>query len=248
MVPNKKPQNQVHLFFDFAATLNEIHPLYQVVHRVYWGLFEIVFLPKSAFLVLFVALFVACDKEPPAPGGYETIYLPHEARALFNATLGEVRIYKDSATGVYDTARCTKANFYFIKTRIDDQILFEEEAFDVDFFHTYYRTSFYYYTRLALHSDGREYFYVSEKGEAYLLRFPLVLGDSISDGNTSSYSVLKAFYPTLEIGNKTFENVYFIKRNAMSARFGSDADYYIARNKGIVAIREYKTNKLWILQ
>lgn len=206
------------------------------------------FLLKRAFVVLFIVLFVACNKQPPAPGGFETIYLPQEARALFNATLGEVRIYKDSATGVYDTARCTDAKFYFIKTRIGDQILFEEEAFIVHFLHSFYRTNFYYSTRLALHSDGREYFYVSEKGQSYLLRFPLVLGDSISDGNTSSYSVLKAFYPTLEIGNKTFENVYFIKRNGVPARFRSDADYYIARNRGIVAIREYKSNKLWILQ
>lgn len=191
---------------------------------------------------------MSCNKQPPDPVGYETVYLPPEARALFNATLGEVRIYKDSATGVYDTARCSRADFRFIKTVIGEQVLFEEEAFSISYLHSFYSTNFSFSSRLALHSDGREYFYVSEKGQSYLLRFPLLMGDSINDGNTSSYSVLKAFYPTIEIGNKTFENVYFIKRNAVPSRFRSDADYYIAKNRGIVAIREYKTNKLWILQ
>lgn len=205
-------------------------------------------MPWKWLLVLFTLFFVSCNKQPPEPTGYRTIYLPPEARELFNATLGEVRIYQDSATGVHDTARCIRADYRYIKTVIGEKVLFEEEAFNISYLHSFYRTNFYYSTRLALHSDGREYFYVSEKGQSYLLRFPLVVGDSISDGITSSYSVLKAYYPSIEIGNKTFEQVYFIKRYGVPSRFRSDADYYLAKNRGIVAIREYKTNKLWILQ
>lgn len=199
-------------------------------------------------IAVFAVLVVSCYKEPTDPSSYRTIYLPSEARELFNATLGEVRIYQDSATGVHDTARCHRARYDFIKTAIGDKVLFEEEEFSISYDHSFYRTNFSYSTRLALHSDGREYFYVSEKGQSYLLRFPLIVGDSISDGITSSYSVLKAYYPSIEIGNKTFEQVYFIKRYGVPSRFRSDADYYLAKNRGIVAIREYKTNKLWILQ
>lgn len=45
MIPKKKPQNQASLFFDFDATLNQKHPLYQLANRVNWGLFEEAFLP-----------------------------------------------------------------------------------------------------------------------------------------------------------------------------------------------------------
>ena len=176
-------------------------------------------------IAVFAVLVVSCYKESTDQSSYRTIYLPSEARELFNATLGEVRIYQDSATGLHDTARCHRARYDFIKTAIGDKVLFEEEEFSISYDHSFYRTNF-----------------------SYLLRFPLVLGDSISDGLTSSYSVLQAYYPSIEIGNKTFGQVYLIKRKWVPSRFNSDADYYLAKNRGIVAIREYKTNKLWILQ
>ena len=205
-------------------------------------------IPWITFIALFIVFFTSCNKQPPDPGGYDTFYFPPEVSEFFSGTVGEERIYRDSATGVYDTARCEYVRHNFIKSTFKESVLFEEESFSYSFYHTYYRYDFNYISRLARSSDGTHSFYVTENGEAYLLRFPLVIGDSINNGYTSSYSVLKAYYPTIEIGNKTFENVYFFKRNAMTARFGSDADYYLAKNRGIVAIREYKSNKLWILQ
>ena len=202
----------------------------------------------KSIIAVFAVFVVSCNKKPSDPNDYKTYHFPPEVRELFNDTLGEVRIYRDSASGVYDTATCDYARHRFIKSTFGEMVLFEEESFAYHYFHSHYRTGFYYLSRLAVHDDGRQYFYISESGQAYLLRFPLVIGDSISDGHSSSHSVLKAFYPSVVIGNKVFENVYFFKRNKMTARMGSDADYYLAKNRGIVAIREYKTNKLWILQ
>lgn len=45
MIPKKKPQNQASLFFDFDATLNQKHPLYQLANKINWSVFEDSFLP-----------------------------------------------------------------------------------------------------------------------------------------------------------------------------------------------------------
>jgi len=193
-------------------------------------------------------IFTACKREPIAPDDYQTFHLPALANEIFSPYLNEVRIYRDSASGVYDTAICYRVDRGFIKSTYGDKVLFEEEYFSMNYYHSYYSNVFYYSSRLAIHSDNEMYFNISENGQAYLMRFPLVVGDSISNGNTSTYSVLKAFYPNIVIGDKVLEDVYFIKLNNMSSRMGSDADYYFAKNRGIVAIREYQTNKLWVLQ
>lgn len=45
MIPKKTPKNQASLFFDFDATLNQKHPLYQLSNKINWGFFDDTFLP-----------------------------------------------------------------------------------------------------------------------------------------------------------------------------------------------------------
>lgn len=203
---------------------------------------------QIALIGLLMLGLVSCQEETPLPTTFETHYLPTEAKQLFFSNVGDTLIYKDSISGVYDTAFCIRGGYQLIKSTYDGHVLFEEEAISQSHYHTFHRKDFYYKSRLLLFKDGRKYFDVTESGSDIFLRFPLTLGDSLPNGGSVGYSKLSAYYPTIEIGNRVFNNVYFVKRKVVDARSSGDADYYLSKGKGIIAIRDYKSNKLWVLQ
>ncbi|MFN3530595.1 MAG: hypothetical protein ACK417_11790 [Bacteroidia bacterium] len=198
--------------------------------------------------VVFLLGLMSCQEDPPLPTTFETHYLPTEAKQLFFSNVGDTLIYRDSISGVYDTAFCTRGGYQLIKSTYDGHVLFEEEAIVQTYYHTFHRKDFYYISRLLLFKDGRKYFDITESGSDIFLRFPLTVGDSLPNGGSVGYSKLSAFYPTIQIDGKLFSNVYLVKRKVVYARSAGDADYYLARGKGIIAIRDYKSNKLWVLQ
>jgi hypothetical protein len=195
-------------------------------------------------------LLSACTKTPPSyePGSFRTYNLPLEAREYFPYQLGDTMVYHDSATGAIETAVCSESKFTYIKTMWQEDVLFEEEYFNIWFNRSPFMAPVRYRSRMALYSDGRQEFIVTEDTGDRFLRFPLIIGDSLSNGSRPGSSVIRSFYPSLTIHDKTFEDVYLIARKLVRVRQGSDCDYYIARHKGIVAIREYQTNRLWVLQ
>ena len=203
---------------------------------------------RIALLGLLMLGLVSCQEETPLPNTFETHNLPAEAKQLFFSNAGDTLVYRDSISGVYDTAFCIRGGYQRIKSTYDGHVLFEEEAIVQTYYHTFHRKDFYYTSRLLLFKDGRKYFDITESGSDIFLRFPLTVGDSLPNDGSVGYSKLSAFYPTIQIDGKLFSNVYFVKRKVVKARSSGDADYYLARGKGIIAIRDYKANKLWVLQ
>jgi hypothetical protein len=199
--------------------------------------------------MLFMAILLSCKKDPPTQGP-ETHNLPQEVLDYFPAQTGDTLVYRDSISGQYDTLRCIDGGTVFIKSTYDGELMFTEEAI----IHSFFGTNFNYpgqrnyYSKLSLHNDGSKEFYIREGGDR-MMRFPIRLGDSLTNGEgLEGYSVIRAFYPTFVVDNQVFHNVYHLYRHVVAMRRSGDCDYYMAKGKGIVAVREYKTNRLWVLQ
>ena len=204
---------------------------------------------KLPALGLLLLLFlVACKPEPPVDTSYETHYLPAELKQYFFHNAGDTLVYRDSITGWYDTAVCVIGGYEFVKSTFKDRVLFEEEATFPTYDFKLYSKTFYYHTRLRFTEGGGKVWEITENGSDILMRFPLVVGDSLPNGLSVGHSILQAFYPVMTIGAKEFRDVYKIKRRFLHSRMSQEADYYLAKNKGIVAIRDYTDNKLWVLQ
>jgi hypothetical protein len=200
--------------------------------------------------MLFMAILLSCKKDPP-PQGPETHYLPQEVLDYFPAQTGDTLVYRDSISGQYDTLFCYRGGTLFVQSTYGGELMFTEEAIFHSFFgtHVNYPGIRRYTSRLSLHSDGSKEFYIREGGDR-MMRFPIRLGDSLTNGEgLEGYSVIRAFYPTFVVDNQVFHDVYRLYRYAVAMRLHSEyCDYYMAKGKGIVAVREYKTNRLWVLQ
>jgi hypothetical protein len=196
-----------------------------------------------------LVLLLACKKDPPPnSGAFKTYHLPHEVREYFPYQLGDTLVYRDSSTGAIETAICSESKFTYIKTMWQEDVLFEEEYFNIWFNRSPFMAPVRYRSRLALYSDGRQEFIVTEHTGDRFIRFPLIIGDSLSNGSRPGSSVIRSFHHSYTLHDKIFNDVYIIERKLVRVRNNSNCDYFIARNKGIVGIREYLTNKLWILQ
>jgi hypothetical protein len=206
---------------------------------------------KIAPLALMISLLLACKKDPPPVSGPTNYYLPPEVTQYFPAQAGDTLVYRDSISGEYDSLFCIRGGTVTTKVTYDDALLFTEESI----LHTYWAKHPSYpglrrfTSSWALYQDGGQEVFVYE-GSDPLMRFPVRLGDSLHAGQgLIGYSIISAFYPSFTVDNKTFVDVYKLHRYAVTARLHSEyCDYYLAKRKGIVAVREYKTNRLWVLQ
>ena len=204
---------------------------------------------KLPALGLLMLLFVvACKPDPPVGQRHPTYYLPPEVKQYFFHNAGDTLVYRDSIAGWYDTVVCEEGGYAMQISMIGDVVLDEEEVTRQTFYHNHYSKSFYYRSRVLFKPDGSAVCDITENGSDILMRFPLVVGDSLPNGLSAGHSILQAFYPVMTIGAKEFRDVYKIKRRFLYSRMSQEADYYLAKNKGIVAIRDYTDNKLWVLQ
>ena len=204
---------------------------------------------KLPALGLLLLLFVgACKPDPPVGQRHPTYYLPPEVKQYFFHNAGDTLVYRDSIAGWYDTVVCVRGGYLMQVSMIGDVVLDEEEVTQQTFRHNHYSKTFYYRSRVLFKPDGSAVCDITENGSDILMRFPLVVGDSLPESLSVGYSIVKAFYPILTIDNKVFSDVYMLQRKVVQCRSSGDADYYLAKNKGIVAIRDYKDNKLWVLQ
>lgn len=205
-------------------------------------------LPKIKSVWLLLLLLVACKPEPPVGKKHPVYYLPPEVKQYFFHKAGDTLIYRDSITGWYDTAVCVRGGYAMQISMIGDLVLDEEEVTQQTFRHDQYSKTFYYRSRVLFKPDGTAVCDITENGSDILMRFPLVLGDSLPNGLSVGHSIVKAFFPSIIIDGKEFRDVYMLQRRVVKCRASGSADYYLAKNKGIVAIRDYKDNKLWVLQ
>lgn len=203
---------------------------------------------KGIFLWLCFLAVMACTKSPPphdAP--YVTHYLPPEVEAYFPMKLGDTLVYKDSASGMIDQVVCSKWQKMMIKTVANNYVFFEEEAvFQTGTANYPYLNYRHYSTRLGRKTGGQTLFYYRENYD-HIMAFPVEVGDTIDYHYPSGYNIVAGFYPSITLNNQTFHDVYHVWLQKVSFR-SSACDYYIARGKGIVAIRELKHNRLWVLQ
>lgn len=206
---------------------------------------------KIAPLTLMISLLLACKKDPPPVSGPTNYYLPPEVTQYFPAQAGDTLVYRDSISGEYDYFICIRGGVSKTNVTHNGSLMFTEESLLHSFTSTHiqHRKLWSYTSNWALYQDGRQEVFVYE-GSDPLMRFPVRLGDSLHAGQgLIGYSIISAFYPSFTVDNKTFVDVYKLHRYAATARLHSEyCDYYLAKGKGIVAVREYKTNRLWVLQ
>jgi hypothetical protein len=201
-------------------------------------------------VLLICSLLLSCKKDPPPSSGPTNYFLPPEVTQYFPAQAGDTLVYRDSISGEYDSLFCIRGGTVTTKVTYDGALMFTEESI----LHSYrakhpnYPGLRRYTSSWALYQDGRQEIFMYE-GSDPMLRFPVRLGDSLHAGEgLEGYSILRAFYPSYTVDNKTFFDVYHLFRFGVIARRSGACDYYLAKGKGIVAVREYKTNRLWVLQ
>lgn len=207
--------------------------------------------PLLLLCVLLVA--IACTKAPPphdAP--YVTYRLPQALLDYFSAEAGDTLVYRDSVSAILDTVICSRGGISMAGTVRGSYIFFKEEAL----FHSFSGTvSPYlfgrgslrnYSTRLSFSDQGRQEYTITELGEG-LVRFPFTIGAEIDNGGQDDKTIVRAFYPALVVDGQEFYEVYHVEVKGHSER-RSDCDYYIAKGKGIAAIREHANNRLWVRQ
>lgn len=206
---------------------------------------------KLAVVALFCSLLLSCKKDPPPSSGPTNYFLPPEVTQYFPAQAGDTLVYRDSISGEYNYFVCIRGGISKTNVTYDGRLMFTEESLLHSFTSTHiqHRGLWRYTSSWALYQDGRQEIFIYE-GSDPMLRFPVRLGDSLHAGEgLVGYSILRAFYPSYTLDNKTFFDVYKIHRYAVTQRLHSEfCDYYLAKGKGIVAVREYKTNRLWVLQ
>lgn len=205
---------------------------------------------KIATVALMISLLLACKKDPPPVSGPTNYYLPPEVTQYFPAQAGDTLVYRDSISGEYDYFICIRGGVNKTNVTYNGSLMFTEESLLHSFTSTQiqHRKLWRFTSSWALYQDGRQEVFVYE-GSDPLMRFPVRLGDSLHAGEgLEGYSILRAFYPSFTVDNKTFFDVYHLFRYGVKARASGTCDYYFAKGKGIVAVREYKTNRLWVLQ
>lgn len=205
---------------------------------------------KLAVVALFCSLLLSCKKDPPPSSGPTNYYLPPEVTQYFPAQAGDTLVYRDSISGEYDSLFCIRGGTVTTKVTYDGALMFTEESIlhSYEAKHPDYPGLRRYTSSWALYQDGRQEIFMYE-GSDPMLRFPVRLGDSLRRGEgLEGYSILRAFHPVIQIGNQSFQEVYHLYRFGVKARASGTCDYYLAKGKGIVAVREYKTNRLWVLQ
>lgn len=205
---------------------------------------------KIATMALMISLLLACKKDPPPVSGPTNYYLPPEVTQYFPAQAGDTLVYRDSISGEYDYFICIRGGVSKTNVTHNGSLMFTEESLLHSFTSTHiqHRKLWSYTSNWALYQDGRQEVFVYE-GSDPLMRFPVRLGDSLRSGEgLEGYSIVRAFYPAIQIGNRSFNDVIHLYRYVVKARASGTCDYYFAQGKGIVAVREYKTNRLWVLQ
>ena len=160
-------------------------------------------------------------------------------------------MYFDSLSGERDTLTCVEVDRYILRNMWGDTFLFNEEAFKIKFsskdglFYTYK-------SKLLLSNNGREDFIIEESvipwGNSILATLPFNVGKQMEDIHSGGTAKVQSFTSQITISGITFLDVYHLANSIVKSRNGATVDYYFARNKGLVAIKNYKTNKLWVLQ
>jgi hypothetical protein len=214
------------------------------------------YIRKYSFCVALVGLLTfGCKKDnssSPVPPRKEMFHLPQDTYDFFNYQVGERRVYFDSLSGERDTLTCEEVDRYILRNMWGDTFLFDEEAFKIKFRSSKDGLFYTYKSKLLLSSAGREEFLIEEVvipwGNSYLATLPFNVGKQIEDIHSGGTAKVNSFTSQITISGITFLDVYQLTSSIVNSRIGATVDYYFARNKGLVAIKNYKTNKLWVLQ
>lgn len=209
-----------------------------------------VVLPAPILGLGMLLFFVACNKDDRE---VKTYYLPQEIHDYFKLPVGTVRVFRDSATGITDTVRTIESSINIWSATYGpdpDAIVWRDEKFYQKNRHTYDPHIESISTEIRIRKNGEYYFVVSETdyGTSTLTKVPWQVGDTIEDNWLGGKSEVVHFYSIIELAGKTYTDVYHIRRTNAVSKNKATLDNYYARNKGLVVCKNYKTNRVWVLQ
>lgn len=220
------------------------------------NLFTLIKLPRNYLLLLLVALSFSCSKEKPEPPTY---YLTQDMYDYVIFPVGSWWVYKDSATGVYDTVKVISQERKINETDgdLDGNIDYKWEIFIQSKTKSFPQKHNENYFGSAPMQDSGYYSIRIEK--AYCSGQTVIIYKSGALKNPpNKYEDINYvnFKDLILINNVGFDNVKIFKINRVKRGDGCDNDYdttskydglyYYSKNVGLVK-KSYKDSLSWEL-
>jgi len=212
-------------------------------------------------LLALLGLANACKKDPPPPPeptGPPKIFLTNQILDYIYQPEGTVMIYEDTLSCMLDTLTYTESSkdtITWVLAQDPTIILYYEEFLSLRWYRSSNKRMERLYTSACLPHNNK--FCISlwriGYGQNSITQFPWEVGKSFPiESSTGSHSIIDNFYPSIQIGNTYFEDVYLLRitrdpTEGLEMQM-QNVDYYFARHIGVAAKIEYGANRHWVLK
>lgn len=208
-----------------------------------------------AYAFLLTVSFTACEKEPPIPPGPTPDITPQAVYDYGFFKPGTYWIYEDSLTGSRDSVYVI-----YVKQGKDTLDVLQGDGpkiydrFEVKMYSTFEGYDYYlWYSGTWSGKPRRDKLFLTKSkpgdyvGEIILCEIPAVIGNILYNWQSDNNTTTTAFYPQMVINTSTYSSVIKANQSIDVLQSGQAANYFIARNTGIVKREYLDSNRVWKL-